>query len=112
MRYIKEMQEAWQRRRDRVLYDQWVKHYDLPPQETPADVPKARRGNLYQQWAEDGSLNPEDIPPEATMEPQFQERPANPLQVKQLMNYMIIEGIVIVVLLIALTVTITLLIVK
>jgi hypothetical protein len=112
IRYIKELRDAWERRRDKILYRQWMEHYDLPPREISADVPKARKGPLYQQWVEEGNLKPEDIPQEPSVSFAPQENIADPVQVKRLIGYMIIEGIAIVVLLIALTVTLTLLIVK
>ncbi len=101
-------------KRDQSLFRQWAEHYDLPPRESRVDQPKFRKGNLYQQWVDEGSLTPQDIPQENTSVTDIPTiaRDADPQMARRLLRYIIMEGIAIIVLLIALAVVITLLIVK
>jgi hypothetical protein len=107
---FRELVDTLLKRKDRGLKQQWLEHYDLPPRETKADLPRARKGNLYQQWVEEGSLAPEDVTPEQVTS--VVQKNTDSLLVKRLTKYIIIEGAVIVVLLVALAVVATMLAVK
>jgi hypothetical protein len=107
---IKELVDTLLKRKDRGLKQQWLEHYDLPPREKKADLPRARKGSLYQQWIEEGSLAPEDVTPEQVTS--VVQKNTDSLLVKRLTRYIIIEGAVIVVLLVALAVVATMLAVK
>jgi hypothetical protein len=99
-------------RKDQELNKQWLGQLNLPPRETESELPK-RKGTLYEQWVQEGSLAPEDMPQASVVSNIIQaKKEADPLLSTRLMRYVIIEGGVILVLLIALAVVITLLVIK
>lgn len=107
---IKDIFAAIKISRDQKLFRQWMEHYDLPPREIKAELPKTRKGNLYQQWINEGSLAPENMPVNTATGSDKQK--VDVVLSHRLIRYIIIEAGVIVALLVALAVVTTLLVMK
>jgi len=107
---IKDWVQVLRQGSGKELFRQWREHYDLPPKEVKADLPR-RRGNLYQQWVKEGSLAPGDMSQEPVHDSTAPKN-ADLTLVKKLVRYIIIEGAIIMALIIALAVVTTMLAIK